>query len=91
MSQLDLFSALQSSTEGIGIEFMSARGVMPGSFWASYAAMANIQGGTIVLGVVDAAQLRTGEDEGRQFVVVDVPLRLITRESGNFEKPYINQ
>ena len=71
MRQLDLFSALQSSTEGIGIEFMSARGVMPGSFWASYAAMANIQGGTIVLGVVekasglvwegvpDAAQLRT--------------------------------
>jgi predicted HTH transcriptional regulator len=71
MRQLDLFSALQSSTEGIDIEFMSARGGMPGIFWASYAAMANTQGGTIVLGVAekasglvwegvpDAAQLRT--------------------------------
>ena len=89
MRQLDLFAALQSSTEGIDTEFKSARGGMPGSFWASYAAMANTQGGTIVLGVPDAAQLRTGEDEGRPFVVVNVPLRLITRESGNSEKIYI--
>jgi len=47
MRQLDLFSALQSSTEGIDTEFKSARGGMPGSFWESYAAMANTQGGTI--------------------------------------------
>jgi hypothetical protein len=33
MRQLDLFSALQSSTEGIDTEFKSARGGMPGSFW----------------------------------------------------------
>ncbi len=32
MRQLDLFSALQSSTEGIDTEFKSARGGMPGSF-----------------------------------------------------------
>jgi hypothetical protein len=35
MRQLDLFSALQSSTEGIDTEFKSARGGMPGSFWES--------------------------------------------------------
>jgi hypothetical protein len=57
--QLDLFSALQSSTEGIDTESKSARG-----------GVANTQGGTIVLGVTerpaglvwegvpDAAQLR---------------------------------
>ena len=98
MRQLDFFSALQSSTEGIDTEFKSARG-----------SAANTQGGTIVLGVAekstglvwegvpDAAQLRTVlwgqlndrhkvstnllrdddvrtvEDEGRQFVAVNVP------------------
>ncbi len=49
MRQRDLFTALQSSTEGIDTEFKLARGGMPGSFWASYAAMANALGGTIVL------------------------------------------
>jgi ATP-dependent DNA helicase RecG len=53
MRQLDLFSALQSSTEGIGTEFKTARGGIPGSFWESCSAMANIQGGTIVFGVAE--------------------------------------
>jgi predicted HTH transcriptional regulator len=52
MRQLDLFSALQFSTGGIDTEFKSARGGMLGSFWESYSAMANTQGGTILLGVV---------------------------------------
>jgi predicted HTH transcriptional regulator len=58
MPQLDIFSSLQSSTEGIDTEFKSARGGMPGSFWESYAAMTNTQGGAIVLGLADSAQLR---------------------------------
>lgn len=58
MSTLALFSLFQPVAEGIDTEFKSARGGMPGSFWESYAAMANTQGCTIVLGVADAAQLR---------------------------------
>ena len=81
MRQLDLFSALQFNTEDIDTKFKSARGRMPGSFWESYFAMANTQGGTIVLGVAekptglvwegvqDAAQLRTVAGVGRQFGV----------------------
>ncbi|TSA14359.1 MAG: hypothetical protein D4R79_03505 [Comamonadaceae bacterium] len=55
MRQLDIFPALQSSTEGIATEFKSARG-----------RVANTQGGTIVFGV---AKKPTGLVGDRHFLV----------------------
>jgi hypothetical protein len=59
MRQLDLFSTLQRSTEGIDAEFKSAPG-----------GVANTQGGTIVLGVAENPTGLVWAGVGRQFGVV---------------------
>lgn len=43
--------ALVRKGESSEVEFKSARGGFPGSFWESYSAFANTNGGTIILGV----------------------------------------
>lgn len=43
--------ALVQKGESAEVEFKSARGGFPGSFWESYSAFANTNGGTIILGV----------------------------------------
>ena len=55
MRQLSLFTALQSSTEGIDTEFRSAHGGMSGSSGASYATMANTKGGSKALRSIEKA------------------------------------
>ncbi|MDE6337765.1 MAG: AAA family ATPase, partial [Muribaculaceae bacterium] len=46
-------SALISVGESVEVEFKSARGGFPGSFWESYSAYANTNGGIIILGVAE--------------------------------------
>ena len=48
----DLFiSSLLDEKESYDLEYKSAEGGFPGSFWDTYSSFANTQGGTIVLGV----------------------------------------
>lgn len=46
----DILAAAQIG-ETTDWEFKSARGGFPGSFWETYSAMANSEGGVVVLGV----------------------------------------
>ncbi|WP_081626093.1 AlbA family DNA-binding domain-containing protein [Bacteroides gallinarum] len=46
----ELYTLVQKG-ESAEVEFKSARGGFPGSFWETYSAFANTNGGTIILGV----------------------------------------
>lgn len=61
--------------ESSEVEFKSARGGFPGSFWESYSAFANTNGGTIVLGVVE---------KNNQFLFDGLTKETIIRYKKNF-------
>lgn len=42
---------LLEDKESVDVEFKSARGGFPQSFWETYSSFANTNGGTIILGV----------------------------------------
>ena len=49
----DYLDSLLNSVESDDLEFKSAAGGFSGSFWDTYSAFANSEGGVIVLGVIE--------------------------------------
>lgn len=49
----DYLDSLLNSVESDDLEFKSPAGGFPGSFWDTYSAFANSEGGVIVLGVIE--------------------------------------
>ncbi|MFR9542816.1 MAG: ATP-binding protein, partial [Rikenellaceae bacterium] len=48
---IDKIESLIIESESTEVEFKSAKGGFPRSFWETYSAFANTQGGVIILGV----------------------------------------
>ncbi len=65
VNPLDILARLEWG-EGDDLEFKSARGGLPRSLWETYSAMANSQGGVILLGVEDDGRV-SGVREPHKF------------------------
>lgn len=55
--KLDDIYGLLYSTEGAAVEFKTARGDFPQSFWSTFSAFANTDGGVIVFGIKEKNKL----------------------------------
>lgn len=67
--------ALVQKGESSEVEFKSARGGFPGSFWESYSAFANTNGGTIILGV---------QEKGKRFLLDRLSENIAYKYKKNF-------